>query len=418
MNVEQEQEQEEGVPDKNQNHNDDDNKSWMYCRLSQAPNNNNQKAVSLETQRFEILKYCRENNLTLPINQQCIHEIHSAYKGRRSKFDQMIDNLVPGSILYVYSFDRFDRNVVHGLQTIDQLTKRNIKVISVTEPLNYLTKTGRHQLQTLLAAAELSSGIIGEKIKASNEYRKSLGSITGSVPYGFSTRKRIHTTVNCLNNNTDTNETTTIHTSVREKIKTTNEHEWNVVMFICAIRSGQSASVINHLLSKIIPKDKRHDPEWTVGLHFYGGYKCMNSLEKPDEHAITFSNIAQLLNEYQIVKHDKISEEGTEQNKNKNKNNEKWHGAHVQSIFSNHHLTCDYSTIVLEETKEDGDSIMPSANKKMKYSQQSSTSSSSSSSSSQPMPALPSLADIDDLQQQVASLKLIIERFKTAAANT
>ena len=239
-------------------------------------------SVSLEAQQNMIQGHV---GFKLSANK-IVHETGSAYKsGGQKKLRSLMDSLPTGSELYVYCYDRFSRNCLTALKWIEELGRRGIKIISVKEPLDYSTATGRNHFMTIISSAECQSRITGEKLSMAREYRKKLGGISGTrASYGYRiVNKPIKTNLS-KGSGSEIVQINTIEVDPFEKRVTT---------FIIAMRNGEHKSAkLNELLftnyTKITKlectmkfcKERRNQTTQTKGL--------------------SFGNIANLLNEYKI----------------------------------------------------------------------------------------------------------------------
>lgn len=106
---------------------------YGYARYS----TDNQTDNSIEQQKFEIEKYCKENNCTM-INFYHDSAI-SGKKDNRDSFQQMInDCIVKKEIdaILIWKFDRFARNRYDSALYKKKLKDKNIKVISITQKID------------------------------------------------------------------------------------------------------------------------------------------------------------------------------------------------------------------------------------------------------------------------------------------
>lgn len=81
----------------------------------------------------------------------------------RPELQKLLATLQSGDTLVVAKLDRLARNTKEGIEIIDDLFKRNIKVHVLNVGLLENTTMGRFFLQTLLAVAEMECNIIVER---------------------------------------------------------------------------------------------------------------------------------------------------------------------------------------------------------------------------------------------------------------
>ena len=78
----------------------------------------------------------------------------SARRKNRPVYRQVISELQDGDELIVMSYDRAYRSVVEGLNSLDQLTKRGVKLTSLTQSLDPTTPDGRLFFTMTIAVGE------------------------------------------------------------------------------------------------------------------------------------------------------------------------------------------------------------------------------------------------------------------------
>lgn len=93
------------------------------------------------------------------------------------------------STVLIYKLDRLGRSVIVTLNIIDKLEKLGIKIISMTEPFDTSTATGRFMINTLANVSDLERSTILERMwigaNRAAEEGKWLG---GIVPYGYTVK--------------------------------------------------------------------------------------------------------------------------------------------------------------------------------------------------------------------------------------
>ena len=86
----------------------------------------------------------------------------------------------------VWKVDRFGRDTLTGLSTVEILRKYDIEIISVTEPFDLNTPTGRFQFITYLNMAELErNNILDRMFLGATRAAKKGKWLGGIVPYGY-----------------------------------------------------------------------------------------------------------------------------------------------------------------------------------------------------------------------------------------
>lgn len=116
----------------------------------------------------------------------------SGGKTSRPKLDLMMDELRRGKydLLLVYSYDRFGRDEIHLLLTMDELNKRGIHFVSLKEQLDTTTNIGRMAFTFVAGVAGFVRRQIGEKTSAALQRKKAQGMKLGrpTVPQEIKSR--------------------------------------------------------------------------------------------------------------------------------------------------------------------------------------------------------------------------------------
>ena len=125
---------------------------YGYARVSTT--NQQMKGNSLEEQVNELEKY------------GCAIIIKEAYSGKtmdRPQFTHLLEELEKGDTLVVCKLDRFARTTIEGVQTVQNLFNRGVKVHILNMGLIEDTSVGRLILTVLLAFAEFERNQIVER---------------------------------------------------------------------------------------------------------------------------------------------------------------------------------------------------------------------------------------------------------------
>lgn len=110
-------------------------KAYGYCRYSSELQNE----TSIEQQKNELLEYATKNGITI-IDFYC-DEAKSGTKDTREQFQYMINDCKKKLVdaVLVWKTDRFARNTQDSLFYKMKLEKLNIKLISITQPIDSST---------------------------------------------------------------------------------------------------------------------------------------------------------------------------------------------------------------------------------------------------------------------------------------
>lgn len=152
-------------------------------------------------------------------NQIEILNTYIDYKENLEKYNEYLDDGVSGTIpfeqrpagkqlvqdckkglfqaILVWKIDRFGRDTLSGLSAVELLRKYNVEIISVTEPFDLNTPTGRFQFITYLNMAELERNNILERMFLGATRAAKQGKwLGGIVPYGYAINKEKFLEVN------------------------------------------------------------------------------------------------------------------------------------------------------------------------------------------------------------------------------
>lgn len=104
-------------------------------------------------------------------NYPSVEIVSEAYSGakEREKFNELLGRLQTGDMLVVTKLDRFCRKTKEGLEYIDLLMKKGVKIHILNMGLIEDTPMGRLIVTNLLAFAEFERSMILERTKAGRE---------------------------------------------------------------------------------------------------------------------------------------------------------------------------------------------------------------------------------------------------------
>lgn len=152
-------------------------------------------------------------------NQVDILNTYIEMKDNFEKYDEYLDDGVSGTIpfqersygkkliedakhglfdaILVWKIDRFGRDTLSGLSAVELLRQYNIEIISVTEPFDLNTPTGRFQFITYLNMAELErNNILDRMFLGATRAAKQGKWLGGIVPYGYYVNKDKYLEIN------------------------------------------------------------------------------------------------------------------------------------------------------------------------------------------------------------------------------
>lgn len=128
---------------------------YGYARVSTLGQGKN--GTSLDEQEQQLL------------NEGCHEVVKEAFTGtktERPKFLALEEKLKDGDTLMVTKLDRFARTAVDGIQTIQRLIRRGVKIHILNIGLIEDTPMGRLILTTMLAFAEFERDMIVERTQS------------------------------------------------------------------------------------------------------------------------------------------------------------------------------------------------------------------------------------------------------------
>lgn len=255
----------------------------VYLRVSSKKQSDFVKGhTSFNVQKQECLDYANDNEYSV---KKLVKETRSArylYK-QRGLLNIIAKN--ENITLIVYNVSRLSRNTKEALFLLDKMEEKNITLVSATENLNLNTSSGRHSFRTLLSSAELESDTIGDRVRRSIEYRRSIGSYIGRAPYG-------HTTINkkkyCKDNDGNI--------KIRKLVP--DQYELDVIKFVnMAIGGYISSKRLSEQMYKLVSDKKDKVP---ILFEEHG-----RKIKTISYDMLSCRDIADLLNSYNVTKRGK-----------------------------------------------------------------------------------------------------------------
>jgi len=165
------------------------NNAVAYVRVSS--DGQGEDGYSLDDQLQKIKAYAMANQISLD-NKNIFKDIESGSNPNRIGLNSLIevasDEKNKINCVLVYAIDRWTRNAVNGLILLKEFTKRNIKLISVSEFFDPTTPIGRFMCGFLHQLAELNKETVIDKLTSGKKQMiKQTGKWGGGItPYGYS----------------------------------------------------------------------------------------------------------------------------------------------------------------------------------------------------------------------------------------
>ncbi|MGX7745897.1 recombinase family protein, partial [Rhodopseudomonas parapalustris] len=158
----------------------------IYCRVS----SDDQKERDTIENQVELLNTFIEMKDDLSLYKEYLDNGVSGTINfeKRPGGKSLIEDAATGrfDIVLVYKIDRFGRDTLSGLSAVEMLRNFSIEIMSVTEPFDLNTPTGRFQFITYLNMAELErNNILDRMFLGATRAAKQGKWLGGIVPYGY-----------------------------------------------------------------------------------------------------------------------------------------------------------------------------------------------------------------------------------------
>jgi len=156
----------------------------LYRRVSTTEQK--KSGNSLHSQQNQLIKFCQNNQIH---NLKEFEEDYSAKNFNRPEWSKLNKyakaNYKDIDLLLVVNWDRFSRNTLEALNTIDTFSKINIEVNSINNWIDYQDPTQKFIQLMYLGMPEVDNKMKGIRIKkAMREVRKS-GRWCSKQPFGY-----------------------------------------------------------------------------------------------------------------------------------------------------------------------------------------------------------------------------------------
>ncbi len=156
----------------------------LYRRVSTTEQK--KSGNSLHSQQNQLIKFCQNNQIH---NLKEFEEDYSAKNFNRPEWSKLNKyakaNYKDIDLLLVVNWDRFSRNTLEALNTIDTFSKINIEVNSINNWIDYQDPTQKFIQLMYLGMPEVDNKMKGLRIKkAMREVRKS-GRWCSKQPFGY-----------------------------------------------------------------------------------------------------------------------------------------------------------------------------------------------------------------------------------------
>ncbi|MBN1937118.1 MAG: recombinase family protein, partial [Anaerolineae bacterium] len=112
----------------------------------------------------------------------------------RANFQALLADALAGrfDVIIVHKLDRFSRNLIDTLLTLDELDKHQVTLASVTEShFDFSTPHGRLLVRLLASFAQWYVENLAQETRKGKEERARQGGWNGGVPFGYTTPKKL-----------------------------------------------------------------------------------------------------------------------------------------------------------------------------------------------------------------------------------
>lgn len=159
-------------------------KAFIYARSSRTND------ISIETQRKACIQYAGDNNLELlSFGFQSDNNISARNMGNLNhELGFWKDEIPNDSHIIIYSVDRLSRHLIKGMQFLDEMATRGIRVHFTTHEIVFHSGSSaaiRAMVQQELQSAEKFSNIASEKVRTTMARLRREGHVFGRAPYGY-----------------------------------------------------------------------------------------------------------------------------------------------------------------------------------------------------------------------------------------
>lgn len=239
----------------------------IFCRVS-SDKQTGTFHISLEVQEQKGYACARLFHMRVRTVIKCVE---SAYSGTSCTIKSLISKN-RGKNIILYNVSRFSRSSVKGAQLLEYALKNNVRLFFVDEGIIW-DKSNQNNLPLIkrrLELAEEESRAIGKRVKDALAEKKRLGFFTGGVAkYGYKK----------------------VQVEGGKKLEE-EKYEQAVIKFINLCKEvGTSVSVLNEWMKQL-------SPHFDFPITLEHNNVKVKRLEEP----LSNSEIAQLLNDYQVTK--------------------------------------------------------------------------------------------------------------------
>ena len=158
-------------------------KNISYLRNSRLSQEN-----SVETQQNLIKGFCETNNIIL--DEMIVDEGISGSgekTNKREGYNRILKMIDKGEVdtLVVISISRWGRNLGEIYNSVNLMTEKGVKFLSIKENIDTSSVYGRYTINLLSSLFEMELELCKERTRDTLRMKKSLNKVYSPTPYGF-----------------------------------------------------------------------------------------------------------------------------------------------------------------------------------------------------------------------------------------
>lgn len=157
-------------------------KAFGYIRVS-TEEQGQEERFSLPHQKEHIIQECNERGYEL------VHIYDDVESGKSTKkrkgFQDMLKKLEGIQIIIVHELDRFSRNIIDTLLTIEEFGKQGVKFLSIHDAIDTSDENGELQLHIIAVFAQYFRKQLSRKVLGGMTTRANQGGYNTKAPLGY-----------------------------------------------------------------------------------------------------------------------------------------------------------------------------------------------------------------------------------------
>jgi DNA invertase Pin-like site-specific DNA recombinase len=139
--------------------------------------------VSIEQQQKDIERYCEYNQFT--IVKTYLDEGYSGTDMERPQFNLLLFEAQAKELIIVYDLSRFSRKTWHAIKTAEDLSIRDIYLVSLKDRIDLSTAMGKCMFSMTCVFFALERDKISERTSAALQHLSKEGKLRSKAPFGW-----------------------------------------------------------------------------------------------------------------------------------------------------------------------------------------------------------------------------------------